>query len=153
MQLMLRGWEWPAGKDDCVVKAPMPDRGNLSSFPGFALSSAWARDLISLLAFFFPPPVPQESHCTSDCSKNKCINVAGTFQFKQKTPPKITTTTTNQPKKTPTYKSLFVFLFLLFYKGLSAAYGANEAKFSQPVSRKVRMHLQCLGWHLGTPSF
>lgn len=45
-------------KDDCVVKAMTPDSGNLSSFPGFAISlQLCARDLISLcfFCFFFSP--------------------------------------------------------------------------------------------------
>lgn len=39
-------------KDDCVVKAMTPDSGNLSSFPGFAISSA-LRKRFNLCFFFF----------------------------------------------------------------------------------------------------
>lgn len=50
-------------KDDCVVKAMMPDSGNLSSFPGFPMSLALRKRFnLSLLAFFFSLPVPQGSN-------------------------------------------------------------------------------------------
>lgn len=42
------------------------------------------RYLISACLFFFFLPVPQGSNYASDCSKNKCINVADTFKRRQK---------------------------------------------------------------------
>lgn len=53
-------------KDDCVVKAMTPDSGNLSSFPGFAISSALRKRFNLSLLFFFPLPVPQGSNYASD---------------------------------------------------------------------------------------
>lgn len=69
-----------------MVKARTPDLGKLSSFPGFAISLALCKrfNLSPLFFFFFfLLPVPQGSNYSSNCSKNKCINVTGTLNYRQ----------------------------------------------------------------------
>lgn len=53
-------------KDDSVVKAMTPDSGNLSSFPGFAISTALRKRFNLSLLFFFFLPVPQGSNYAPD---------------------------------------------------------------------------------------